>query len=393
MNLVKREIQIPTTGYLKSISDQPTSPKILYIIGQLRRGGAEQQLYYLIKHLKPRAKVVSLSQGGYWADPIRNLSIDVIELARKRSFDLVRLRELTKIIREYEPDIIHIFLDNVPGMYGRLAALLSGHFNVVTGERAEPALQQPFWYRLLKRVMNRMVAAVVSNSKATYEYLLSRKMVEPRKLSCIPNGLELELFARKTSSPRGGQDRSNGGRSLRVGTVGSLVPVKAPDVFIRAAACVLMKYPNATFVYVGDGPLRPRMETLTRDLGIHDRFRFAGECLDVSQQLLGMDLFVLTSNSEGFPNSVMEAMAAGLPCVVTDAGGCREVVCDGETGFVVPVRDEAKLAERIVLLLGDEELRRSMGRKGQEYVLRFDVRCMAEQYRLLYAQIMETQVN
>jgi glycosyltransferase involved in cell wall biosynthesis len=101
-----------------------------------------------------------------------------------------------------------------------------------------------------------------------------------------------------------------------------------------------------------------------------------------------MDLFVLTSNTEGLPNAVMEAMAAGLPCVVTDAGGSREVVHNGETGFVVPIGDLDRLSKRIGTLLGDDGLRRRMGLKGRESMMAFDCHRMAEQYQRLYAGVL-----
>ena len=130
------------------------------------------------------------------------------------------------------------------------------------------------------------------------------------------------------------------------------------------------------------------METLSEELGLGPSFIFLGQRHDVPQLLLGMDVFVLTSHTEGLPNALMEAMAAGLPCVVTDAGGCREVVADEETGFVVPIDDEERLAERILLLLRDEELRGRMGNRGRARMLGFDVRKMAQRYDLLYHQVL-----
>jgi glycosyltransferase involved in cell wall biosynthesis len=365
-------------------------PRILYVIGQLRRGGAEQQLYYLLKYLRPKARVVALSEGGYWADPIRGLGVEVVELHRKGSWDFSRLYSLTMITRAYRPDIVHVFLDNVPGLYGRLAALL-GNAKVISGERADTALQQPGWYRALKRLLNRNVAAVVCNSQSNYRNLLDQKISSVQKLSYIPNGLELDRFPERDESTNGADHGAQ--RRLVVGTVGSLVSEKSPEVFIRAAATIMSEHPEVRFVHIGEGPLKLEMEALTRELGIRDRLQFLGQRDDVPKLLAEMDMFVLTSKTEGLPNAIMEAMAAGLPCVATDAGGCRELVHEGETGFVVPIGDEIKVVERILLLLRNKELRRTMGLKGKEAMVNFDVRRMAEQYRLLYTQIMGTQVN
>lgn len=368
-------------------------PKILYIIGQLGQGGAEQQLYNLIKYLKPRAQVVSLSQGGYWADPLRELGIEVIELERRRSWDISRLAGLVRAIRAYRPEIVHIFLDNVPGLYGRLAALLCGHSGVIVGERADTALQQPYWYQLLKRLMNARVSAIVCNSKTNSHYLVSRRIVDGQKLFCIENGLELDRFVSRLESAYDVRLWPEKKNSLIVGTVGNLSPVKAPDLFVRVAARVLARYPDAQFVHVGDGPLRDEMQALSRKLGIENSIIFLGQREDVPHLLAAMDVFVFTSRSEGMPNAVMEAMATSLPCVTTDAGDCRQLVIDGETGFVVPVDDEEELAGRVLLLLEDEALRRSMGIKAQKRAATFDVREMAEQYRRLYKKVLDDQAN
>jgi glycosyltransferase involved in cell wall biosynthesis len=387
MNPAGQQNHMPTAYRAKAnLSVARTNPRILYVIGQLRRGGAEQQLYYLLKYLRPQALVVSLSQGGYWADPIRELGIEVIELPRRGSWDFSRLLALVKISRRYSPDIIHIFLDNVPGLYGRMAALLTGNFRVVAGERAEAAVQQPYWYRRFKRLLNLWVAAVVCNSDANYQYFLRARIANRRKLSCIPNGLELEQFSDKTSctleTPLGSV-----GRKV-VGTVGSLMTEKSPGVFVRVAARVLAGYPDALFVHVGDGPLRKATEALSHQLGLGPSCLFLGQRSDVPRLLMKMDVFVLTSNTEGLPNALMEAMAAGLPCVVTDAGGCRELVIDEETGFVVPIDDEERLAERILRLLRDEKLRGRMGVRGREQMAGFDVWKMAQRYELLYQSVL-----
>lgn len=115
----------------RSLSD----PNILYVIGHLGRGGAEQQLYYLLKYLKPQATVLSLSQNGYWAGPIRKLGLKVVELNRVGHADLTRLWALIRFIRTQRPDIIHIFIDGSSGIYGRLAALIKRHPCVIVGER------------------------------------------------------------------------------------------------------------------------------------------------------------------------------------------------------------------------------------------------------------------
>jgi glycosyltransferase involved in cell wall biosynthesis len=366
-----------------------TNPKILYIIGQLQQGGAEQQLYYLLKYLQPRATVLSLSQDGYWADPIRKLGYDVIELERKDGLRrITRLCAVVDLISTRCPNIIHIFIDGVSGLYGRLAALITQHTCVIVGGRCHPSLDSA-WCALIKRFwLNRYVSAIVANARLSQAYLIAHDKLPPEKVRFIPNGLELDRFIvskpldRKSVLPETWHDK------IIIGAVCNLYPIKEPETYVRVAKHVLDHYPEARFLHVGDGPLRPVVEGLARDLGVQESICFLGLRHDVPELLRMMDIFVLTSRSEGMPNAAMEAMAADLPCVVTDAGDCKELVCDGETGFVVPTGDEEKLGDRILELLQDEALRRRMGLKGRERVQAFDVHRMVEQYKKLYRQVL-----
>lgn len=368
------------------------NPTILYIIGQLARGGAEQQLYNLIKYLKPQARVVSLSQGGCWADPIRGLGVDVIELQRRSSWDFSRLIALVKIVQKYEPEILHIFLDTVPGLYGRLAALFTRHGCIISDERVETAVQ-PYWYRMLKRLMKNQVAAVVTNSEANYLYLARSGIAGKEKLSCIHNGIELDSFIEKDPCIQEAQFAGETKNKLVVGTVANLVPVKAPDCFVRVAARVLARFPQCRFVHIGDGPLRDEMENLRQQLGLEDSLLFLGKRNDVPRLLETMDVFVFTSRSEGMPNALMEAMAAGLPCVVTDVGDCGILVRDGEGGFVVSADDEPGLADRILTLLNDGHLRNRFGMSGRDHMQHFNVHRMAEQYGELYQNVLKRRTG
>jgi glycosyltransferase involved in cell wall biosynthesis len=151
---------------------------------------------------------------------------------------------------------------------------------------------------------------------------------------------------------------------------------------------VVKQVPNVRLVLVGDGPQRPTIEALTRELNLGDVVRFVGARKDVDRLLHGGDLFLLTSVSEGIPLTVIEAMASGLAVVATDVGGMREVVSDGVTGLLAPAKDAAGLTEHIVRLASDTTLRRAMGDAGRERAkLHFDEPRMATEYSQIYREL------
>jgi glycosyltransferase involved in cell wall biosynthesis len=363
----------------------PSTPRILYIIGQLEKGGAEQQLYYLLKYLRPDATVISLSPGGYWADPIRDLGYKVVQLERSGHLDVRRLRTLINSIRSEKPDIIHVFTDGVSGIYGRLAAQVCRHPRVIIGERRHPSLD-PGWYKWLKRLwLNRQVTVIVANAQTSCDYLVSNHKLPAPQAVFIPNGFEIARFENpvgRLQLPDTWQDH------VIVGMVCNLRSKKAPEVFVRVADEIIRQGINARFVHVGNGILRAAMIDLTRQLGIQDYVQFIGQRDDVPQCLSAMDIFVLTSQNEGMSNALMEAMASRLPCVVTDTGDNALLVQHRETGLVVSVDDIDQLAEAVGCLVEDASLRQRMGQKGYERVQAYDVNHMAAQYDRLYRKVM-----
>jgi glycosyltransferase involved in cell wall biosynthesis len=356
--------------------------RVLYITGSLDRGGAEQQLYYLLKYSQPRpeATVVSLEGEGYWQQPLIDLGVRVIPLQRRGAADVARLLNLTRVIRTGGYDIVHLFIDNVQGIYAHLAAFASGHPRFITGERAD-IYSQPSWYRSFKRIANRRVKRVLCNSAAAAESLVRERIATAQQVHYIPNGIELARF----TLPRSLAD------APVIGMIGSLRSVKNPELFVRAAAKVIESQPTTRFIHVGDGPLLPDMRRLAAELEIDGALTFYGLREDVAPILAQMDVFVLTSNSEGMPNAVMEAMATGLPCVTTDVGDCRELIAEGENGFRVPVGDVNTLASALLKLSSDPALRDRMGRASAARIQAYDVHRMAQRYQTIYDDVLSAK--
>jgi glycosyltransferase involved in cell wall biosynthesis len=218
------------------------------------------------------------------------------------------------------------------------------------------------------------------------DFCVSHIGLPPEKLGVIYNGVQVP---ETSASPR--EARAKLGLPLDgqvIGTVSRLYLVKGIDFLIRALA----QMDDAALAIVGDGPERAALETLADTLGVAGRIHWTGHRRDVPTLLPAFDLYVQPSLHEGMSNTILEAMAAGLPVVATAVGGTPEVVDDGVTGLLVPPRDPDALAGVIVRLLRDLDLRRKMGRAGQERVRRhFSLEQMVRQTQALYERLLKTR--
>ncbi|MBZ0294178.1 MAG: glycosyltransferase [Anaerolineae bacterium] len=364
----------------------PDRPKILYIVSQLGQGGAEQQLYYVLKHLKPNATVVSLASGGYWLKPYQELGYRVIELQRTGSFDVSRLTGVIRAIREQQPDIVHQWMDGIPGIYGRLATFFQRRPTIV-GLRTHP-VRDPGWYSRLTRLwLNRHITMFVSNAVSSQQYLVDHDHVPAGKSRFIPNGIELNRFAPRKAVELPALLPEDWHDKVVVGTIGALARRKAPEVFVQVARKIIDQNPNVRFLHAGDGPLREAVEQQVRELNLEPYMHFLGSRSDVPEVLRALDILLMTSRNEGTPNAVMEAMATALPCVVTDIGDCKALVVEGATGFVAPIGDVNCLTDYVMRLVNDPNLRQSMGRAGYDRIQNYDVQKMAQQYGDLYQEV------
>ncbi len=378
----------------RALRMKPDAPyRIAYVIGELGKGGAEYQLHELLRMLdrslfEPR--VYSLAPGGYWAGAIRGLGVRVEELARRGSADLARLARLRARLREFAPHVLHTLLWSA-NSYGRLAALRLGIPVVIAAERN--AIRRPPWQVVVERLLDRSTDAYLVNCEAIAALLAGRERIAREKIRVIPNGIDLgrlPSFTLERASARvaAGLDPA---RRL-VAQVGRLTGQKDYPTFLRAAAMVAAELPDVDFLVVGEGEERAALETLAARLGIGARLRFVGLVHDVPALLRRVDALALTSTYEGFPNVVVEAMASGAVAVVTDVGGCRELVAHQETGLLVPSRSPAAVAAALMRVLRDPAFGRRLALAARRRVeADLAIERMAERTSAAYLSLLRAQ--
>jgi len=273
--------------------------------------------------------------------------------------------------RKFRPDVVHTHMAKA-GMLGRIAARVSGvpvvvhtfHGNVLRGYFGPRRSTAFSW---LERLLALLSTRIVTLSPRQSAEIVALAVAPASKLTEVPLGVDLVPLL---TAERGALRRELGiaaGVPL-IGTVARLVPIKAVDTFIQAAAVVARQRSDARFVVAGDGPLRAPLEELARTLGLKDRLVFLGWRADLPAIYGDLDVVVLTSRNEGFPVSLIEALAARCAVVATAVGGVPDLIRDGINGYLVQPDDPNAVARAVENLLRSPDLRTRMGVAGRDSV-------------------------
>src|SRR5256885_9784815 len=343
--------------------------RIAYVIGERGRGGAEYQLYELLRHLDRRRfapGVFVLAPGGWWVEPIRALGVPVEEIPRRGPADLQRLARLRAALRRCAPHVLHTIMWS-GNSYGRLAALGLAIPVVIAAEHCVMPYRR--WQLVVERALARMTDAHLVNCEAIAAWQVERERLARGKIEVIPNGIDLGRLPAFSLDRRAARLAAGLEPNRRlVAGVGRLEAQQDFPTFLRAAALIAAQFPDVDFLVVGEGEERGALEALARRLGLGTRVVFTGLRHDVPQLLAAADVLALTSLYEGFPNVLLEAMATGAIAVATDVGGCRELVTSGETGLLVPPRAPAAVAAAVGRVLRDPPPARRLATAARQRV-------------------------
>ena len=389
-------------------------PKVLHLINHFQLGGTERQAVLLLQHLDRNrydVRLAALSTAGPLFEEVARIYPDVEEYPLTSFYNYNALKQVIRLrtfLRKNHIRIIHTH-EFWSGVLAVIAARFTGTQVIASQRHLRMSDRRAhLWGR---RVLNAVADRVLVNADAIRRQILETSWVVPAKVVVVRNGLaHAENGAHAASS----SDRivcderqegfSLGYRSARavlinklgisdtsiiVGTVANLRPVKGHRYLIDAAAQVLQACPNVHFVFIGEGELRNALEGQVKDLGIADNVHFIGHREDARFLASGFDLAVLASLHEGMPNTVLEAMAAGVPVVATAVGGVTEIIVDKETGFLVPPGDTAAMAHCLRSALGQDHLRMAIGMSGHRFVCRtFSVERMVASVQNLYDELL-----
>lgn len=374
-------------------------PLILHVIHHLFIGGMENGLVNLINRLPEsrfRHVIVCIDHSSDFGQRITRRNVEVIPLKRSdRGIWAVR-RDLYQLCRTLKPAIVHS--RNLSGLDALLPARLAGVRHCIHGEHGRDVDDlhgenaRLIWLRKLHMpLVNRYVTV----SRDIEQYLIHKVGVKPDKVSQIYNGVDTVKFSPATHKPQGVlPDHFMGNEKIVICTVGRIQAVKDQQTLLRAFSGFLKKYPayqsKVNLVIVGDGPLLKDLKQLAAALGVSDHVWFPGSLDSVAVILQASDIFVLPSLAEGVSNTILEAMATGLPVIATRVGGNVELVTDGLNGRLFSPGDVDGLMELLAgYIMKVDELKKH-GQAARETALeRFSLTAMISNYQKIYEDCVQ----
>ena len=339
--------------------------RILYLIDEMEAitaGGTERQVLQMIRLVRQAglAPELCVLRGTRWLSeeqvgcPVHFGRLGTLRSPR----GLVELCRLVAWMRRRRFHIAQTFFVEA-NLWGPLLARLA-RVPVVLGSRRNLNYWMSSLMAKVQWVSNLLATRLIANCEAVKKCVMEREKVNPAKVDVLHNGIDTDRFV--PDADRRKKVRAKLGLSeaeILVGNVSVLRPIKGVEHFLVAASLVAAESPAARFLVVGEGPLRPWLERMIGRLGLQGCFWLVGSQEDVLSYLNACDIAVLSSDSEGFANSILEYMAVGLPCVATDVGGNREVL--GEAGsLLVPPANAADLAEALLGLIHDPDRRQTL---------------------------------
>ncbi len=365
--------------------------KILHVINTLAPAGAQTLLINFAVNFKDPNYQIYIAyiygHGELLKEYQLGNNIKIFDLTRNGKFDYFSLFKLTAIIKTEKIDIVHTHLLQA-GILGKIASKICGVQHIVSTRHYG---FDPNENRLLHQIENRLTksaSVVIAISDAVREYLILKKIISEEKIVVIQNGFDLKNLELTKS----GQIKKNNNKKCIIGSVGRLVPQKDFVTLLDCLILVAREFPNIKLEIIGDGMLRYELENYVARLNLTKNVEFSG-LLPHHMALKRMNewrLFILSSAWEGFGIAMIEAMALEKAVVATRVEGITEVVDDGITGYLVPAKSAADLAERVIELLGNDAKRINMGKRGREKVInQFSIEKFNERTKVVYESLIK----
>jgi glycosyltransferase involved in cell wall biosynthesis len=370
-------------------------------------GGAALHVALLTKHLdggefetRLLAGPTSKTEGDMLVLRGESINVQILPSLRRDATatrDLRALRHLIRHFRAFRPDLVDTHLSKA-GFLGRLAARIVGipavhtfHVNIFSGY--DWSRSQRELYLRLEQVAARWSSRLICLSDDLGSEMMAHGIGSPAQFRTVSLGIDLTPFEASPAAiatARRALRRELGlpPEAVLVGHISRLAPVKSVKTFVQTAALLKGKRPEITFLVIGDGESRARLEELAREMKLGSQLRFLGVRPDIAALNLSLDAVALTSLQEGTPISIIESLAAARPVVANDVGGVSRLVEHERTGLLTPPNDPQAVARALIRVLDEPQSAARWGENGRAKMRReFDISQMIEQHRAIYREV------
>ena len=373
-------------------TDQPRL--VVHLVHHLDVGGLENGLINLIRHMpadRYRHAIVCLKDYSAYHAHIKSRGVEIVSLNKREGKDFGHYVRMFRTLRDMKPDLIHT--RNLCGIEGQLVAALAGVKLRVHGEHGRDMSDlygKRLKYQLLRRLLRPLIGHFIAVSSDLEHWLIDSVGAEPGRVSQIANGVDSIQFHPRLGPPAAiGPAGFMHDNAFVIGSVGRMDEVKdyptLVEAFLRLIASPHPAHQRMRLLIVGDGPQRATCCDMLTRAGAAHRAWLPGERTDIAQLLRAMDLFVLPSLAEGSSNTILEAMASGLPVVATAVGGNPVLVHPGFTGILVPPRTPDLMAAAIADYCRIPEMGARHGMRARSQVIaRYSLPEMARGYTAVY---------
>ena len=373
---------------------QALPPLVMHVVYRFDTGGLENGVVNLINHMPVdafRHIVVALSAVTDFRQRVQRPNVEFIALNKLPGHAIKLYPRLVQLFQQYRPAIVHT--RNLAALEATAPAWFAGVPVRIHGEHGRDVDDldgSRRKYQWMRRIYRPWVNRYVALSQDLAAYLEHRVGVPRHRIIQIYNGVDIQLFQPALVPQQIPGCPFSRGEHWVVGNVGRMQQVKDPVLLVMGFVRALRLAPDLRarmrLVMVGDGPMRQAAQAVLDAEGLADLAWLPGERRDVPDVMRGLDCFVLPSRAEGVSNTILEAMASGLPVVATRVGGNPELIAEGRTGHLIEAQDVAALAERMIHLYQQPELAARLGRAGRDQAeQQFSIGAMVGSYQRLYA--------
>jgi glycosyltransferase involved in cell wall biosynthesis len=364
---------------------------VTHVVLSMDVGGSERNVINQVREgrkLGQDVSIVCLERLGVLAPQAQALGARMLCLNKAPGLRPALFHRLRAVLRQIRSQIVHTHQVGTL-FYSRLATLGLPDVHLVHTAHGREAYGDRLQARWLGRVGSFGLDRFFCLTQDIADELIDHRITAAHKIHLITNGIDTTRFQNCRGGAAVRAALSIPGDSIVLGSVGRLVDVKNYELLIRSFAAVKHQVSRAHLLLVGDGPLNGPLRDLADELNVSESVHFAGYQSEIWTFLDAMDLFILTSKSEGTPQAVLEASVAGLPIIASNVGGLAQVIEDGRTGLLFPSHDCDALTSAIMRLIGDLPLRVALARAGKARVTSvYDVARMARDYHRHYLQLL-----